>query len=368
MPTTVRLCTVTHKALTKIPNTVKYPDGSQQLEMYLERLKVAPIRSKWKAALVSNILESYERRQAIVMQYNELTREIQSNTDPEIQAMANEEFAQYKEMLGEIDASLMDQLIAVQEDDSDISSIVMEVAAGVGGDEAVLFAGDLFQMYANFAKHKAWDHRYLGSSQNRSMLIRAADAYETLKYETGVHRVQRVPKTESKGRMHTSAAVVLITPFEQDVDIQINRKDLKIENTRASGPGGQNVNKSESAIRLTHLPTGIVIECQDQRTATRNQEIAIQRLRDRLYDREVKRQQSSTSSMRMEQAGNRGRNEKVRTYNFPRNQVTDHRLGSTAGSVNNLEELLNGGECLDEFIARVRSFQKRQQLKQMLDG
>lgn len=363
-----RLCSAIRNPPHSVPDNVKYPDGNQKLDKYLDRLKESSVKRSSKSSnldLVTSILRSYEDRLAIVAQYTELIQQINDDADTEFRTLADEEFAKYHEVLSEIDASLVDRMVAMEEDDDDVSSFVLEVTAGVGGLEATLFADDIFRMYANYAKHKSWHYNFLG--QNNAILIRDADAYETLKYEAGIHRVQRVPATERQGRIHTSTAAVLIIPCAQDIDIKINRNDLKIENKRASGPGGQSVNKSESAIRLTHLPTGIVVECQEQRTATKNQQIAMEKLSSRLYEVEFKKQQSTTTNIRKAQAGGRGRNEKVRTYNFNRHQVTDHRLGSSGGSIRSLEEFLNGGECFDEFITRVRRFQRKQQLKAILD-
>lgn len=369
-PFTLALCTAVQKTL-NIPDDIKYPDGNHKFKLYLDRLKqTSTSPTSKRASLVSSIIEDYENRSTIVEQYTELSQEMYNEPDAELQALAADEFSKLKRMLSEIDESLVDQLIALEEDDANsISSIVLEVSAGVGGQEAMLFAGDIFRMYANFAKYKTWTHNLLSQSdQSSSILIKDAGAYETLRYEAGIHRVQRVPETEKSGRIHTSTAVVMITPFDDDIDIQINRNDLKIEQKRAQGPGGQSVNKSESAIRLTHLPTGIVIVCQDERTATKNQKIAMNRLHGRLYEMEFKKQRASTSSIRKAQSGSRERNEKIRTYNFNQHRVTDHRLGTSGGSIHNLEDFLNGNDCLEEFIERVQRFQRKQKLNEILSN
>lgn len=362
-----RLCTAITKRF-NVPDNIKYPTGSYKFEQYLERLK-SSTANKRKSDLITSILENYENRQSFASQCDEFIQEFSGETNAELLALAEQDCEKFCQSINEIDELLIDYVIELEEGSDDVRAFVLEVSPGIGGDEAQLFADDLFQMYEKYILYKAWDHTSLGgSTSTNSILIRTAEAYTRLKDEAGVHRVQRIPETESKGRVHTSTAVVFILPFEDDIDIQINRSDLKIENTRASGPGGQSVNKSESAIRLTHLPTGIVIECQNERTATLNQKVALERLRGRLYDMEIKRRRSTTKGIRQTQASTRDRNLKIRTYNFKQKRVTDHRLGSKEGSINQLEAFLDGKDCLDVFITKVQHFQRKQKLAAILDN
>ncbi len=242
--------------------------------------------------------------------------------------------------------------------------VVMEIRAAAGGEEAALFAADLFRMYSRYAERKGWSvevvdfHRTdLGGYKEIVLFIRGKDVYRFLKYESGVHRVQRIPVTESGGRIHTSTATVAVLPEVEEVDVKIDPKDLRIETFRASGHGGQYVNKTESAVRITHIPTGIVVSIQTERSQHQNKEIAMRILRSKLYEMQMRKKKEEIDSMRRSQIGSGERSEKIRTYNFPQNRVTDHRINYTTYR---LEEVLDGD--LDEIILKLQESEIRERI------
>ena len=243
----------------------------------------------------------------------------------------------------------------------------MEIRGGVGGDEAALFAGDLFRMYSRYAERQGWRVEILsanateiGGFKEITFLINGHGAYSRLKYESGTHRVQRVPVTESGGRIHTSAATVAVLPEAEEVDVAIDPKDLRIDTYCASGAGGQYVNRTETAIRITHLPTGIVVQCQDEKSQLKNKEKAMKVLRARLKDKAQREQEDATNSDRRSQVGSGDRSERIRTYNFPQGRVTDHRIGLT---VHRIDAVLGGD--LDEILAALITADQAQRLKQV---
>lgn len=370
------LCTAASKP-TKIPDEIRYPNGDKKLKQYLDRLKDDgnQMDNGKNVQIISSILKCYENRLSIVDEYTELSNEMANETENEILSMANDEKQKYSEILAEIDEEMIENVILLNDDYEDVNSLMLEIQAGIGGQEAMLFAREIFQMYCNYLNYKDWDHDILeennsdlGGIRSGSIVVRDGSAYETLKYEAGVHRVQRVPKTEKGGRIHTSTAVVTVIPCANEIQININPGDLRIETKRSSAPGGQNVNKLESAVRIVHIPTGMAVECQEERTQVKNKSIAMKKLYSRLYQIEFAKQDSSEKSMRKSQIGSRTRNEKLRTYNYPNNRVTDHRLGSSEGTVHNLDEFLLGNEYLDNLIVKVYKFTQKQKLNEMLDS
>ncbi len=276
-----------------------------------------------------------------------------ASAEPELRALAEGEL----ETLGRRDKTLEAELrrMLLPKDPYDEKSVILEVRAGAGGDEASLFAQDLLRMYARFAEHKGWKFEVMDTSlspiggiKEAVASIRGKGAYSLLKFESGVHRVQRVPKTEASGRIHTSTATIAVLPEADEIDIKIDPKDLKIEAFGSSGPGGQNVNRNYTAIRITHKPSGLVVSCQDEKSQHRNKEKALRVLRSRLMDMAQKEQSAEIAQHRRSQVGTGERSEKIRTYNFPQSRVTDHRLNA---SFHNLAALLDGD--LDDVVGQL---------------
>jgi peptide chain release factor 1 len=255
--------------------------------------------------------------------------------DPDIAAMAREEIGPLRSQLEELEARL--KVLLVPRDPNDSKNVVLEVRAGTGGSEAALFAADLFRMYTRHAETVGWDVELMSTSQTDGggfkevvATISGTDVYRALKYESGVHRVQRVPATEAQGRIHTSTVTVAVLPEAEAVDVQLDEeKDLRIDRYRSSGPGGQSVNTTDSAVRITHLPTGLIVTCQDEKSQHKNRAKALKILRSRLFDMELQKQQEERASDRRSKIGTGERSERIRTYNFPQNRVTDHRVGVT---------------------------------------
>ena len=296
-------------------------------------------------------------------------RSMQKDRDPEIRALAEEEIVGTSQELEALELTLLKLLLPG--DSRDNCNVFLEIRAGTGGDEAALFSGDLFRMYARYAELRKWQaeiiSRRLGEHGGyREIIIRIAgcNVYEQLKFESGAHRVQRVPETETQGRIHTSACTVAVMPELEEVDsVEINRSDLRIDTFRASGSGGQHVNKTDSAIRITHLPSGLVVECQDERSQHKNRARAMSLLRSRLLDRIQQEQQQETSDTRRRLVGSGDRSEKIRTYNFPQGRVTDHRIKLT---LYNLAEVMAGD--LDAVIQPLVNEYKVAQMAGLADG
>ena len=267
-------------------------------------------------------------------------------SDPEMKQLAQEEFAAAREERERLEQEI--RILLLPKDPNDRKNVIMEIRGGVGGEEGMLFASDLFRMYSMYAESKGWkidvanvSETELGGIKEISFVVEGEGAWSRLKFEAGGHRVQRVPVTESGGRIHTSAATVAVLPEVEEIDFRLDPNDLKIDTYRSSGAGGQHVNKTESAIRITHLPTGVVVECQDERSQYKNKDRAMQILRAKLYEAERAKQHAAIASERRSQIGSGDRSERVRTYNFPQNRVTDHRLSGDAKNFN-LQPILNG--------------------------
>ena len=279
--------------------------------------------------------------------------------DPEMKELAEEEIKNAKESLPKLEDEL--KILLIPKDPDDDKNIICEIRAGAGGDEAALFAGTLYRMYSMYAERKHWkievlneNETGLGGYKEISFMVSGKGVYSRLKFESGVHRVQRVPETEASGRIHTSTATVAVLPVVEDVQIEINPADIKLEVFRASGAGGQHVNKTSSAVRLIHVPTGIVAECQTERSQTQNREYAMKLLKSRLYEMEKQKRDSELASERKSQVGSGDRSEKIRTYNYPQGRITDHRIGL---SIYQMENFLNGDldEMIDNLIAADRA-------------
>ena len=302
----------------------------------------------------------------IVAKYREYKKTLQTledakemMNDKELKELAEMEMLEAKEALPKIEEEL--KILLIPKDPNDDKNVICEIRAGAGGDEAALFAGTLFRMYSMYAERKHFkleilneNETGLGGYKEISFMITGKGAYSRLKFESGVHRVQRVPDTESSGRIHTSTATVAVLPEVEDVEIDINPADIKMEVYRASGAGGQHVNKTSSAVRLIHVPTGMVAECQTERSQLQNREYAMRMLRSRLYEQEQAKKDAELASERKSQVGTGDRSEKIRTYNYPQGRITDHRIGM---SIFQMENFLNGDidEMVDNLIAADRA-------------
>jgi peptide chain release factor 1 len=281
-------------------------------------------------------------------------RELLADHDPELSQLARHDVDRLRPEIERLERQLADLL--VPPDPLDDRDAIVEIRAGTGGDEAALFAADLVRMYTRFCERRGWkvemlalSEGVLGGLKEAIFAARGPKAYGTLRYESGVHRVQRVPETEAQGRIHTSAATVAVLPEAEDVDVRIEEKELRIDVFRSSGPGGQSVNTTDSAVRVTHIPTGLVVQCQDQKSQLQNKIKAMEILRSRLLDRMIAEQEAQRARTRRAQVGTGDRSAKVRTYNFPQNRVTDHRIGYSA---HNLSDVLDGH--VDELIGALR--------------
>jgi peptide chain release factor 1 len=275
--------------------------------------------------------------------------------DAEIAAMAKTELLTLTTQKEQLEAEL--QFMLLPKDPLDAKNVILEIRAGTGGDEASLFAGTLLRMYLRYAEKQKWKVEILshsetgmGGSKEAIVLLDGHDVYSKLKFEGGVHRVQRVPSTEANGRIHTSAVTVVVMPEAEDIDVKIEDKDLRIDVMRSGGPGGQSVNTTDSAVRITHAPSGLVIVCQDEKSQLKNKAKAMKILRSRLYELEVQKQQAAMSSTRKAMVGSGDRSERIRTYNFPQNRITDHRIGLT---LHKLDQVLEGH--IDEIITALRT-------------
>ena len=289
---------------------------------------------------------------------------LNATSDPEEKEMLQEDIAANEEMLPQLEDEI--KVMLIPGDLNDEKDTIVEIRAGVGGDEAAIFAGDLFKMYERFAEAGGWKTEILSSSPSEAggfktieFKVTGDKVYSVMKYESGVHRVQRVPKTESQGRIQTSTATVAVLPEADEIDIQINQEDLRIDTYCASGPGGQCVNTTYSAVRITHLPTNTVVQSQDQRSQIQNREVCMQMLRARLYEMELERQQAEQGAERLSQIGHGARSEKIRTYNQPQDRVTDHRVGFN-GTYNGV--LL--GDTLPSVIEALAAAERAEKLAQ----
>jgi len=287
---------------------------------------------------------------AVEKRKRELTEAEALLSDPDFKELAQEEYSAAKADLEALEEKI--RLLLLPRDPNDDKNVIVEIRAGVGGEEAALFANSLTRMYTMYAESRGWrvevanvNETELGGIKEISFMVIGDGAYSRLKFESGVHRVQRVPETESGGRVHTSTVTVAVMPEVEEVDFHLDLNDLKIDTFRSSGAGGQHINKTESAIRITHLPTGTVVECQDERSQFKNKDRAMQILRSRLYEKKVEEQNAAIASERRSQVGTGMRNERIRTYNFPQGRLTDHRIGLT---LYQLDDVMNGS--LDEII------------------
>ena len=311
-------------------------------------------------ASIEDVVKKYREYKKTEQTMNEAKEMME---DKELKELAEAEYYESKEKLPKIEEEL--KVLLIPKDPDDDKNIICEIRGGAGGEEAALFAGTLFRMYSMYAERKHWkldvlneNETELGGYKEISFMITGKGVYSRLKFESGVHRVQRVPDTESSGRIHTSTATVAVLPVVEDVEIEVNPADIKMEVFRASGAGGQHINKTSSAVRLIHEPTGIVVECQTERSQFQNREYAMKMLRTKLYEIEKEKQDSEVANARKTQVGSGDRSEKIRTYNYPQGRITDHRIGM---SIYQMENFLNGD--LDEMIDNLIAADRAEKLK-----
>ena len=310
------------------------------------------------------IVDCYEKYREIEQQIEDTKALIAEEKDPEMKEMAREELKSLEQAIENQNTEMKHLLIP--KDPLDRKNIIMEIRAGTGGDEAALFAADLFRMYSKYAETRKWKIEIMSSNEigiggfkEIVFSISGKNVYESLRYESGVHRVQRVPETESGGRVHTSAVTVAVLPEAEETDVQVNPDEVKVDVYRSSGPGGQSVNTTDSAVRLTHIPTGLVVTCQDEKSQIKNKAKAFRVLRARLYEIEEAKKQKERSENRKSQIGSGDRSERIRTYNFPQNRLTDHRINLT---LYKLEYVMDG--VLDEVFDSLKLNAKEQMLKE----
>ena len=327
---------------------------------------------EWKAytkelADMTETVEKYTEYKKIIKETEDVSEMLKTEKDPEMKALMEEELIECKHKTEKISEEL--RILLIPKDPNDDKNVIMEIRAGAGGDEAGLFAYELYRMYLKFAERNRWkteeienNSTELGGIKEVVFSISGKSAYSKLKFESGVHRVQRVPETESQGRVHTSTVTVAVLPEVEDVEVNIDEKDLRVDTLRSSGAGGQHINKTESCIRITHIPTGIVVLCQDERSQTKNREKAMKVLKSRLYDYYQSQYEKEYSANRKSQVGTGDRSERIRTYNFPQGRVTDHRIGLTLHSI---DSFMLGD--LDEMIEALAIADREAKLSEGID-
>ena len=337
----------------------------EELNKLISDPEVIARQNEWKNLMkehsdMVNIVEKYREYKKVKEAYDEAQEML---ADKDLKELAEMQMDECREKLPKIEEEL--KILLIPKDKDDEKNIICEIRGGAGGDEPALFAGTLFRMYSMYAERKHWklevlneNATELGGYKEISFMITGKGVYSRLKFESGVHRVQRVPDTESSGRIHTSTATVAVLPVVEDVEVELNPADIRMEVFRASGAGGQHVNKTSSAVRLIHEPTGIVAECQTERSQVQNREYAMRLLKSRIYEMEKKKQDEELASERKSQVGAGDRSEKIRTYNYPQGRITDHRIGL---SIYQMEDFLNGN--LDEMIDAITAYDRAEKLK-----
>ena len=337
----------------------------EELTLLISNPEIIAKQDEWQ-----KLMKEHASIEEIVLKYREYKKAKQAMSeaeelmkDAEMKELAEQEYYENKDKLPKIEEEL--KILLIPKDPDDDKNIICEIRAGAGGEEAALFAGTLFRMYTMYAERKHWklevlneNETGLGGYKEISFMITGKGVYSRLKFESGVHRVQRVPDTESSGRIHTSTSTVAVLPVVEDVEIEINPADIKMEVFRASGAGGQHINKTSSAVRLIHEPTGIVVECQTERSQFQNKDNAMRMLRTKLYEIEKQKRDSEIESSRRTQVGSGDRSEKIRTYNYPQGRITDHRIGM---SIYQMENFLNGD--LDEMIDNLTAADRAEKLQ-----
>ena len=337
----------------------------EELTQMISDPEIISNQNEWK-----KLVKEHSNIEDVVLKFREYKKALKQledakemMEDPELKELAEVDFHDAKNKIPQIEEEI--KFLLIPKDPNDDKNIICEIRAGAGGEEAALFAATLLRMYSMYAERKHWKIEILnenvtelGGYKEVSFMVTGKGAYSRLKFESGVHRVQRVPDTESSGRIHTSTATVAVLPVVEDVEIDINPADIKMEVFRASGAGGQHINKTSSAVRLIHVPTGMVAECQTERSQVQNREYAMKLLRSRLYEIEKTKQDSEIANARKSQVGSGDRSEKIRTYNYPQGRITDHRIGF---SIFQMEDFLNGN--LDEMIDNLITADRAEKLK-----
>lgn len=340
----------------------------EELSQKISDPEVIADQSKWRklckeSSDITPIVEKYREYKAAKQAIDESYEMLEANTDKEFEELLQTEISENKEKISQIEEEL--KILLLPKDPNDDKNVIVEIRGGTGGEEAALFAGSLFRMYSMYAETKHWKIEIMNSSPTElggykeiTFTVEGEGAYSRLKYESGVHRVQRVPETESGGRIHTSAATVAVLPEVEEVELEINPNDLRIDVFRAGGPGGQCVNTTDSAVRVTHIPTGIVVSCQDEKSQHKNKDKALKVLRSRLYDFYESQRNDAISRERKNQVGSGDRSERIRTYNFPQGRVSDHRINLTLYKI---DAIMNGD--LDEIIDSLITHYQSEKLK-----
>lgn len=343
---------------------MRYEEVSEQIvdpEVISDMKKYVKLNKEYKDLKV--IVDAYLSYKNVIGNIENSKEVIATETDKEFVDMAKMELDELLPQKEEMEEDI--KLLLIPKDEEDTKNVIVEIRAGTGGDEASIFVGDLFKMYSRYIDKKGWKSDVLtvnegtaGGYKEISFSIEGEDVYSVMKFESGVHRVQRVPQTESQGRVHTSAVTVAVLPEAEDVDIEIRKDDIKKDTFRSSGAGGQHVNKTESAVRLTHIPSGVVVECQEGRSQIKNMEIAMKVLRTRLYEAEVVKKEKERAAERKSQVSTGDRSAKIRTYNYPQGRVTDHRIGLT---LYNLDGIMGGD--MEEVVSSLKIAENAEKLK-----
>lgn len=342
----------------------KYENLSQQVN----DPEVISDQNTWRELMreysgLTDIIEAFREHKKIQSEIDEAKEMLEDNLDEDFKQMVKEELKDNIKKLEELKSNM--KLLLLPKDPNDDKNVIVEIRGGAGGDEAALFAGDLFRMYSRYAERNRWKTEImntndsdLGGFKEIVFMINGKGAYSRLKYESGVHRVQRIPTTESGGRIHTSTVTVAVLPEAEDLDVQLDMNDVRVDVFRSSGNGGQSVNTTDSAVRITHSPTGIVISCQDEKSQLKNKDKAMKILRAKIYELEQEKQRSEVASQRRSQVGTGDRSERIRTYNYPQSRVTDHRINLT---IHRLDSILDGD--LDEIMDTLITTDHAEKLK-----